>query len=84
MGDWRQWGVFFFVCWLCVTAGAQGVKFDYLFQEAERQKLARNYAEAIELFDYCRKLEPTSGVVLYELADLYRYLGNDSLSIGML
>ncbi len=84
MGDWRQWGVFFFVCWLCVTAGAQGVKFDYLFQEAERQKLARNYAEAIELFDYCRKLEPTSGVVLYELADLYRYVGNDSLSIGML
>ncbi|MDE5551325.1 MAG: tetratricopeptide repeat protein [Bacteroidaceae bacterium] len=84
MGDWRQWSVFFFVCWLSVTAGAQGVKFDYLFQEAERQKLARNYAEAIELFDYCRRLEPTSGVVLYELADLYRYVGNDSLSIGML
>ena len=84
MGSWRQWSVFFFVCWLCVTAKAQGGKFDYLFQEAERQKQARNYAEAIDLFDYCRVLEPTSGVVLYELADLYRYVGNDSLSIGAL
>ena len=84
MNGWRQWSVFCFVCWLWVTAGAQGVKFDYLFQEAERQKQAHNYAEAIDLFDYCKMLNPTSGVVLYELANLYRYVGNDSLAIGAL
>lgn len=67
---------------LCVKS--QTVKFDYIFQEAERQKLAQHYAEAIDLFDYCHKLDSTSGVVMYELADLYRYLKNDSLAVDLL
>ena len=60
---------------------AQGEKFDYIFHEAVRQKLARRYDAALDLFDYCRRLNPESGAVLYELADLYRYVKNDSLAI---
>ena len=63
---------------------AQGVKFDYIFEEAVRQKLANNYDAAIDLFDYCCRLNPKSGAALYELADLYRYAKCDSLSIDAL
>lgn len=63
---------------------AQQTKFDYIFQEAERQKLARNYDAAIDLFDHCRQLDPESGAVLYELAELYRYVKNDTLAIRAL
>ncbi|MBR1667575.1 MAG: tetratricopeptide repeat protein [Bacteroidaceae bacterium] len=67
-----------------VSVTAQTSKFDYIFQEAVRQKLARNYDGAIDLFDHCRQLEPESGAVLYELADLYRYVKNDTLAIRAL
>lgn len=67
----------------CLPLKAQ-TKFDYIFHEAERQKLARNLDAAIDLFDYCRQLNPESGAVLYELADLYRYVKNDSLAIQAL
>ena len=67
---------------LCVKA--QTGKFDYIFQEAVKQKLAKHYAEAIDLFDYCHRLDPKSGATMFELADLYRQLKNDSLSIAML
>ena len=42
-----------------------------------RQKLANNYDAAIDLFDYCHQLDPESGAVLYELAELYRYAKNE-------
>jgi len=60
---------------------AEGEKFDYYFQEAVRQKLAQNYCGAFDLYDHCLKLNPKSGAVLYELADLYRYLHQDSIAI---
>ena len=63
---------------------AQSTKFDYIFQEALRQKLANKYDAAIDLFDYCRQLDPHSGAVLYELSELYRYVKNDSLAIRSL
>lgn len=70
---------------LSVTSwGQSSTKFDYFFHEAERQKLNRNLDAAIDLFDYCRQLNPESGVVLYELADLYRYVKNDSLALNVL
>ena len=76
--------VFSFLLGSLSLVQAQGTKFDYLFQEAERQKLARNYDAAIDLFDYCSQLNIESGAVLYELADLYRYVKNDSLAIKAL
>ena len=63
---------------------AQQAKFDYIFQEAMRQKLANKYDAAIDLFDYCHQLDPYSGAVLYELSELYRYVKNDSLAIQSL
>ena len=77
--------VFLFVFSLSfVDASAQSTKFDYIFQEALRQKLANKYDAAIDLFDYCRQLDPHSGAVLYELSELYRYVKNDSLAIRSL
>lgn len=67
-----------------VASAQESTKFDYFFYEAERQKLAQHFDAAIDLFDYCRRLNPESGVVLYELADLYRYVKNDSLATGVL
>lgn len=67
-----------------VSLHAQGEKFDFFFHEAERQKQARHMDAAIDLFDYCRRLDPHSGAVLYELADLYRYVKNDSLAVAAL
>ena len=66
------------------VASAQQAKFDYIFQEAMRQKLANKYDAAIDLFDYCHQLDPYSGAVLYELSELYRYVKNDSLAIHAL
>ncbi|MBQ0021739.1 MAG: tetratricopeptide repeat protein [Prevotellaceae bacterium] len=66
------------------VANAQSEKFNYIFQEAERQKFARNYDEAFDLFDYCLKLNPKSGAVMYELANLYGSLHNDSTAIKYL
>ena len=67
-----------------LSAQAQSEKFDFIYQEALRQKLARNLDAAIDLFDYCHQLDPKSGAVLYELADLYRYVKNDTLAIDAL
>ena len=80
----RRLFILFFLTCSSVLSWAQSTKFNYLFLEAERQKLARNYDAAIDLFDYCSQLDTESGVVLYELADLYRYVKNDSLSIAAL
>ena len=66
------------------AASAQQAKFDYIFQEAMRQKLANKYDAAIDLLDYCHQLDPSSGAVLYELSELYRYAKNDSLAIQAL
>ena len=67
-----------------LTAAAQATKFDYIFEEGVRQKLANNYDAAIDLFDYCRQLNPESAAALSELSNLYRYTGNDSLSLAKL
>lgn len=72
-----------FCCSFSVVS-AQQTKFDYIFQEAMRQKLANKYDAAIDLFDYCHQLDPESGAVLYELAELYRYAKNDTLAIKAL
>lgn len=77
--------VFLFVFSLSfIEVSAQSTKFDYIFQEALRQKLDNKFDAAIDLFDYCRQLDPHSGAVLYELAELYRYVKNDSLAIRSL
>lgn len=74
----------FFGLWAVAVSAQDGLKHDFWFHEAERQKLASNYDAAIDLFDYCRQLNPQSAVVLYELADLYRYVKNDSLAMASL
>ena len=73
--------LFLAFCFSVSVASAQQTKFDYIFQEGMRQKLANHADAAIDLFEHCRQLDPTSGAVLYELGDLYRFVKNDSLAI---
>lgn len=63
---------------------AQNPKFDSIFQEAVRLKLAGKDAEAYDLFDYCLKLEPESGAALYELAMMNSFEHNDTTAIKLL
>ncbi len=72
--------VFVFQSSVSLTS-AQNSKFNYIYQEAVRQKQAQNYSSAFELFNYCLKLHPESAATLYELSELNRFIHMDSLSI---
>lgn len=46
-------------------------EFNYAFMEAEKQKMTGNFEEAALLLEKCKKLDPGSAVVYYELSTLY-------------
>lgn len=71
-------------CVAFVQMKAQGEKFDFVFNEAERQKLAGHTDAALDLFDYCLKLNPESGAAMYELAEIYSGMRNDTVAISLL
>lgn len=55
-------------------------KYSYMLNEAERQNALGNYSGAFELYRHCLKLNPKSGAARYGLANLLRYMREDSLS----
>lgn len=71
-------------CVAFVQMKAQGEKFDFVFNEAERQKLAGHTDAALDLFEYSLKLNPESGAAMYELAAIYSGMRNDTLAISLL
>jgi len=46
-------------------------EFDYAFIEAEKQKMTGNFEEAALLLEKCKKIDPNSAAVYYELSTLY-------------
>ncbi len=46
-------------------------EFNYAFIEAEKQKMLGNYDDAALLLERCKKIDPTSAAVNYELTTLY-------------
>ena len=50
-------------------------KFEYFLIEASRLKLAGDYAAALEMYEHCLSIDPTSATVLYEMASFYTVMG---------
>ena len=50
-------------------------KFEYFLIEASRLKAENNYAGALEMYEHCLSIDPTSATVLYEMASFYAVLG---------
>lgn len=46
-------------------------EFNYVFIEAQKQKMLGNFDEAQLLYEKCQKLDPSSAVIYYELSTLY-------------
>ncbi len=57
-------------------SGEDKLKFDYLFQQALKSRLAGNLDGALKLYDECRKIDPSSGVALYEIGSIFMTKGN--------
>lgn len=53
-------------------------KFDYIFYEAQRQKLLGNYDAAFDLLAYCRQIDPNSAAVSHELASYWLFLKDEA------
>lgn len=66
------------VCLFCSSAKAQ-TRFDYFYLEAEKMRLAEEYAAAATLYDHCYRINPEAPEVLYNLGIMQRVFGNDSL-----
>lgn len=49
-------------------------KFEYFLIEASRLKQAGDYDAALEMYEHCLSIDPTSAAVLYEMAHFYATL----------
>ncbi len=49
-------------------------KFEYFLIEASRLKQSGDYDAALEMYEHCLSIDPTSGAVLYEMAYFYTML----------
>lgn len=65
-------------------APADRKRFEYFFTEAARQHASGHYAEAYDLFEHARQIDPRSAVVYYYQSVYQSMLGNDSLALANL
>ena len=59
-------------------------KFDYYYMEAEKCRLAGDYASAAELYQHCLDIRPDAPDAIYSLALIQFYLRQDSVGIQRL
>lgn len=57
-------------------------RFDYYFLESIRQKGQGKLDAAFDLLQHCLSIQPRSAAALYELAQYYVYLKQDSLAVS--
>lgn len=69
------------LCWASAAWAAGQHKYDYFFAEAEKCRLAEDYASAFELYRHCLELRPQSAHAAYNLGLLYMYMQQDSLGL---
>lgn len=60
------------------------MRYDYFFHEAEKLRLAEDYAAAMELLRHCIDINPDAPEGLYETGILHYALRNDSLGNALL
>ena len=53
--------------------------FDYFYLEAEKCRLAEDYASAMDLYRHCLDINPEAPEALYNIGLLYLYLRSDSI-----
>lgn len=77
---------FFLLCCLfCLSVGSYAqTRYDYYYLEAEKCRLADDYASAFELYKHCLEICPDSPEALYNLSLIQFYLRQDSVGISML
>jgi tetratricopeptide (TPR) repeat protein len=67
-----------------VVTTPQKVQFDYYLDEALRQRLANHWDAAFDLLQMCQRLEPTNGVVKFELSKCYLQAQKREKAIALL
>jgi tetratricopeptide (TPR) repeat protein len=58
-------------------------RFDYFFLEAEKNRLAGDYASALELYQHCLEINPDAAEAVYNLGLMKLFLRQDSVEIGI-
>lgn len=76
--------IWFFLCWGVLTGLHAQTKFDYYYMEAEKCRLAGDYASAAELYQHCLDIRPDAPEAIYSLSLIQFYLRQDSLGIQRL
>lgn len=57
---------------------------DYFYLQAISLMEQEKYDAAYEMFEHCRALSPSSSAVLYELANIYQYIGQRDKALSIL
>lgn len=68
---------------VCLASAAQS-SFDYFYLEAEKHRLAGDFASSMELYRHCLDISPTAPAATYNLGILFRFAKQDSLGMDML
>ncbi len=66
------------------TAGSDDlnkIRFGSMYVDACAERMKGNLQEALKLFNSCKKIDPTSAPVKYELGTIYKLLGINDLAI---
>jgi len=70
--------------WSTMVGLQAQTKFDYYFMEAEKCRLAEDYASAAELYKHCLDIRPNASEAIYHLSLVQLFLRQDSLGIQQL
>ncbi len=68
---------------LCSGTLLGQTRFDYFYLEAEKNRLAGDYASARELYQHSLDINPTAAEAVYNLGLMTLYLRQDSVEVGI-
>lgn len=68
---------------LCSGTLFAQTKFDYFYLEAEKSRLAGDYASAWELYQHCLDINPQAAEAVYNQGLMKLFLRQDSLEVGI-
>ena len=68
---------------LCSGTLSSQTRFDYFYLEAEKSRLAGDYASALELYQHCLDINPKAAEAVYNIGLMKLFLRQDSLEIGI-
>ena len=72
-----------FLLILCSGTLLGQTRFDYFYLEAEKSRLAGDYASAKELYQHCLDINPNAAEAVYNLGLMELFLRQDSVEVGI-